>query len=61
MPYALAFELEAEGADATPALTPAKSSLALGPAGLAQWQAMPPQPRARDMPMLNATVTFRER
>jgi len=59
VPYAFAaFWLEAASELVTPALKPLGGSLEIDSSGLAKWKAAPPQRREREIPLLNAIVTF---
>jgi murein DD-endopeptidase MepM/ murein hydrolase activator NlpD len=60
IPYAFAsFDLETEPEFITPAIVPFGNSLAIDESGLARWRGARPQPRARELPMRNAIVSFR--
>jgi hypothetical protein len=53
------FGLETEPEFITPAIVPFGNSLAIDESGLARWRGARPQPRARELPMRNAIVSFR--
>jgi murein DD-endopeptidase len=62
IPYAFAvFGLEAAPELVTPAMKPVGGSLEIEPSSLARWKAAPPQRREREIPLLNALVTFLNR
>jgi murein DD-endopeptidase MepM/ murein hydrolase activator NlpD len=62
VPYAFAlFEIEVEPEIVTPALRAVGGSLEIDPSGLAKWKAAPLQRRQKEIPLLNAIVTFWDR
>lgn len=62
VPYAFAvFGLEAAPDLVTPTMKPVGGSLEIDSSSLARWWAAPPQRREREIPLLNALVTFLNR